>query len=120
MVAKTKDFLGKRSLSRSDTIRTDRKQLVGLLTTDPQLVLPEGAQITDSAFKGQTPHPMLGHVTSSYMSPILGHSIALAVVKGGHHRMGATVIVPLIDGRNVTATICNPVFFDPKSERQHA
>jgi hypothetical protein len=30
------------------------------------------------------------------------------------------VIVPLIDGRNVTATICNPVFFDPASERQHA
>jgi sarcosine oxidase subunit alpha len=120
MVAKTKDFLGKRSLSRSDTIRTDRKQLVGLLTTDPQLVLPEGSQITDSAFKGQTPHPMLGHVTSSYMSPILGHSIAMAVVKGGHHRMGETVIVPLSDGRNVTATICNPVFFDPKSERQHA
>ena len=120
MVAKTKDFLGKRSLSRSDTARTDRKQLVGLLTKDPQLVLPEGAQITDTEFKGQTPHPMLGHVTSSYMSPILGHSIAMAVVKGGHHRMGETVVVPLRDGRNVTATICSPVFFDPKSERQHA
>ncbi|MFP8778188.1 sarcosine oxidase subunit alpha family protein [Hydrogenophaga sp. RWCD_12] len=120
MVAKTKDFLGKRSLSRSDTVRTDRKQLVGLRTTDPQLVLPEGAQITDTEFKGQTPHPMLGHVTSSYMSPILGHSIAMAVVKGGHHRMGDTVVIPLRDGRNVTATICSTVFFDPQSERQHA
>jgi sarcosine oxidase subunit alpha len=120
MVAKTKDFLGKRSLSRSDTIRTDRKQLVGLLTRDPQIVLPEGSQITDSEFKGQTPHPMLGHVTSSYMSPILGHSIAMAVVKGGHHRMGETVLVPMRDGRNVSATICSPVFFDPQSERQHA
>lgn len=120
MVAKTKDFLGKRSLSRSDTVRTDRKQLVGLLSTQASCVLPEGAQITDTEFKGQTPHPMIGHVTSSYLSPILGHAIAMAVVKGGHHRMGETVTVPLSDGRNVTATICSPVFFDPQSERQHA
>jgi sarcosine oxidase subunit alpha len=49
MVSKTKDFLGRRSLSRSDTARADRKQLVGLLTDDPQLVLPEGTQLTDKA-----------------------------------------------------------------------
>ncbi len=35
MIGKTKsDFLGKRSLTRSDTIRTDRKQLVGILPSD--------------------------------------------------------------------------------------
>ena len=33
------DFIGKRSLYRSDTIREDRKQLVGLLTDDPKEVL---------------------------------------------------------------------------------
>ena len=31
-----KDFLGRRSLSRSDMVRDDRKQLVGLLTEDPR------------------------------------------------------------------------------------
>ena len=46
MVSKTKDFLGRRSLARSDTARSDRKQLVGLLTDEEKLVLPEGTQLT--------------------------------------------------------------------------
>ncbi len=46
-VSKIKDFIGKRSLSRSDSLREGRKQLVGLLTTDPGEVLPEGGQIVD-------------------------------------------------------------------------
>ena len=120
MVAKTKDCLGKRSLSRSDTIRIDRKQLVGLLTADPALVLPEGAQITNSADRSVMPVKMEGHVTSSYMSPTLGHSIAMAMVKGGLSRFGEHVFLPLRDGRTVEATICSPVFYDPKSERQNA
>lgn len=120
MVAKTKDCLGKRSLSRSDTIRPDRKQLVGLMTVDPMVVLPEGAQITNSADIAIKPVKMEGHVTSSYMSPILKHSIAMAVVKGGLSRMGESVFLPLRDGRTVKATICSPVFYDPKSERQNA
>ena len=33
------DFIGRRSLSRSDTVRDDRKQLVGLFTQDPEIVL---------------------------------------------------------------------------------
>lgn len=37
---------------------------------------------------------MVGHVTSSYMSASLGHSFALAVVKGGLKRMGERVFAP--------------------------
>ena len=73
-----KDFLGKRSLSRSDTARQDRKQLVGLLTDDPLVVLPEGGQIVDDPTV-EIPVPMIGHVTSSYMSPFMERSIALAL-----------------------------------------
>jgi sarcosine oxidase, subunit alpha len=121
MVAKTKDFLGKRSLTRSDTVRGDRKQFVGLLTEDPQLVLPEGAQILAGAFNPPPAlTPMQGHVTSSYHSPTLGRSIALAMLKGGLNRLGETVQVALRDGRNVNATITSPVFYDPNSERQNA
>jgi sarcosine oxidase subunit alpha len=119
MVAKTKDCLGKRSLTRSDTARPDRKQLVGLLADDPQFVLPEGAQVLNDALR-TVPAPMAGHVTSSYLSPTLGRSIALALVKGGAGRMGERVHVSMRDGRSVTATIANPVFFDPKAERQNA
>jgi sarcosine oxidase subunit alpha len=120
MVTASKDCLGKRSLSREDTVRTDRKQLVGLLTESPQVVLPEGAQMTASADLSFTPVKMQGHVTSSYMSPTLGRSIAMAVLKGGHQRMGESVFLPLRDGRTVKATVCSPVFFDPQSERQNA
>jgi sarcosine oxidase subunit alpha len=119
LVTKTKDCLGKRSLARADTQRPGRKQLVGLLTDDPQFVLPEGAQILNEATQ-KIPAPMVGHVTSSYMSPTLDRSIAMALVKGGASRMGERVHVAMRDGRFVTATIANPVFLDPKAERQNA
>ena len=119
MVTKTKDCLGKRSLARSDTARGDRKQLVGLLADDPKIVLPEGAHILVGELKG-IPAPMAGHVTSSYMSPTLNRSIAIALVKGGASRMGQQVHVATHDGRTHTATIASPVFFDPKAERQNA
>ena len=64
-------------------MRTDRKQLVGLLTEDPKTVLDEGAQIV-ADINVEKPIPMLGHVTSSYWSEVLGKSIALAVIKDGH------------------------------------
>jgi len=120
MVSKTKDFLGRRSLSRSDTARADRKQLVGLLTDDPQLVLPEGTQLTDKAAGTPTPVPMLGHVTSSYYSPVLKRSIAMAVVRSGHQRMGQKVNAALVDGRYVAATVTSTVFYDPEGKRLHA
>ena len=82
IVSKKKyDFIGKRSLYRSDTIREDRKQLVGIVTEDPREVLEEGAQIVADVSK--KPVEMLGHITSSYFSPNLNKSIALGVVKGG-------------------------------------
>jgi sarcosine oxidase subunit alpha len=89
-----KDFLGKRSLSRADMTKPDRKQLVGLLTEDPKAVLPEGAHIVAEA-PGKTPLRALGHVTSSYFSPTLGRSIALALLRGGRGLLGRQVFIPL-------------------------
>ena len=117
MVSNRKDFLGRRSLSRPDMLREDRKQLVGLLT-DGGEVLPEGGQIVAEP-SSATPVPMLGHVTSSYYSANLGYPIALAVVKGGRARQGGTVYVPLDDGRNLPARVTGPVFYDPEGERQN-
>ena len=119
LVAKTKDFLGKRSLSRSDTARADRKQLVGLLSQDSKTVLPEGSQIM-AGNPIHLPTPMQGHVTSSYFSPTLGKPIALALVNGGLNRFGDIVEVSIGKGKSVAAKIVSPVFFDPKSERQNA
>jgi sarcosine oxidase subunit alpha len=118
-LSKTKDdFLGKRSLSRPDTVRKDRKQLVGLITEDPQTVIPEGAQLVNDP-KAPMPVPMTGHVSSSYFSACCGHSIALALVKGGHHRMGETVYAPLSNGRVIKAEITDPVFYDKEGAHQN-
>jgi sarcosine oxidase subunit alpha len=113
-VAKQKDFIGRRSLARPDTRRADRKQLVGLLPADPRQVLPEGAQLTelDMALPhghGSKPVPMVGHVTSSYMSPNLGRSFALALVRSGRSRFGAELYVPL-EGRAAKVRVVEPVF----------
>ena len=115
IVSKKKyDFIGKRSLYRSDTMREDRKQLVGLLTDDPNIVLEEGAQIVSEL--NQSPVEMLGHVTSSYFSPNLNKSIALAVVRGGKDMMGKQLFVP-IENKNINVTVANPVFYDEKNQR---
>ena len=119
IVAKDKDFLGRRSLQRADTARPDRKHLVGLLTDDPAAVLPEGGQIVIDA-KARVPVPMLGHVTSSYFSANLKRSIALALVQNGRNRMGEKVRVEIAGGRVATATIAKPVFLDPDGARQNA
>jgi len=117
-VSRTKEFLGKRSLARPDTSRDDRKQLVGLLTEDPGRVLPEGGQVVQAP-GGRSPVPMLGHVTSSYASPALLRSIALALVKSGRSKMGQRVFVTLGDGSLAPAQITAPVFYDPQGARQH-
>ena len=111
------DFIGKRSLYRSDTIREDRKQLVGLLTDDPKEVLEEGAQLVDSLEK--KPIEMLGHVTSSYFSPNLNKSIALAIVTSGKKLKGKKLIVPM-ENKNINVTITDAVFFDKENKRLNA
>ena len=54
---------------------------------------------------------MLGHVTSSYYSPNIQRSIALALVKGGGDRMGETVYVTQRgNGEPIKATITDVDF----------
>ena len=116
IVSKKKaDFLGKRAWIREDNKRADRKQLVGILSDDPKVVLAEGAQLVDRP--GRPPVPMIGHVTSSYMSPTVGRSIALALVKGGRARKGETVHASQA-GRFVRCTIAEPVFYDPEGGKR--
>ena len=111
-------FLGKRSLARADTARSDRKQLVGLMTEDPAMVLTEGAQILASA-RRDAGSRSVGRVTSSYHSAFLGRSIAMALIEGGSSRDGEMFYA--WDGGEVTAAkIVSPVFIDPEGKRQHA
>ena len=120
LLSKEKDFLGKRSLARPDCLREDRKQLVGLLSSDRRTVLPEGTQLIEEAGRtGPAPVPMCGHVTSSYHSACLGHPVALALVAGGRARKGDNVFAALPGREPLPVQVVSPVFYDPKGERQH-
>ena len=115
MVSTTKDFLGKRSLSRSDTAAANRKQLVGLEHVRPEIMLPEGSIVLSSP----SSTAILGHVTSSYISPILGRSIAMGTVRDGIAKMGEFVTIALPDGSFTSAKITGTVFYDKEGKRQH-
>lgn len=119
-ISKLKDFVGKRSYSRLDTSRTDRKHLVGLLPVDGATRLAEGAQLVTAGTPitpEEAPVPMQGHVTSSYLSAELGRPFALALVKNGRNRMGEIIKVRH-EGGFVDAEITSPVFVDPEGNRR--
>lgn len=111
-------FIGKRGMNREDCVKDNRKQLIGLVTKDPKVVIPEGSQAVNDPNQ-PIPMTMLGHVTSSYYSACLGHSIAMGFVRNGLNRMGETVYYPQPDGTVIEAEICSPIFLDPKGERQN-
>ncbi|WAM13560.1 2Fe-2S iron-sulfur cluster-binding protein [Rhodococcus sp. JS3073] len=117
---KKRDFIGKRSFTREENQNPLRKQFVGLLPLDKQTVLPEGAQIIEEIADGilpPPPVPMLGHVTSSYLSAELGRPFGLALVKGGRARLGDTLHVP-VDGNLVAVEVTSSVLVDPEGARR--
>jgi len=117
-VAKNKpDFVGIRGLKRPDLLAPGRRQLVGLKTRDPKLLLEEGAQIVADP-KQPVPMKMIGHVTSSYWSENCGRSIALALVENGRECLGERLYVPMPDGV-IEVEVASTVFFDEKGERLH-
>ncbi|TQS40690.1 FAD-dependent oxidoreductase [Cryptosporangium phraense] len=117
VVSKKKpDFVGKRSFARAANQDPLRKQLVGLLPLDRETVLPEGSQIVES-LSLVPPVPMLGHVTSSYRSAELGRPFALALVKGGHGRVGDVLQVP-VGGTLVPVEVTGSVLVDPEGARR--
>ncbi len=109
------DFVGKRSLERTGQRDTNRPQLVGLLTEPSQVVLEEGAQVTElpNARIGTSP---LGFVSSAYFSANLNRSIGLAMVAGGRARIGQRLYVPMPQ-QSVAVDVVAPVFIDVKGER---
>ena len=98
LVSKTKpDFVGKRSLMRPDIVASGRKQLVGVLTVEKDVVLDEGAQIVRDP-DAPVPVEMLGHVTSSYFSSNCDRSIAMALIKDGREHHGGKFFATTPEG----------------------
>jgi len=116
IVSKKKPFVGQRSHRRGDTMRPDRKHLVGLLPIEGDQLLPEGAQLVAHP-DGAAGTKMVGHVTSSYHSAALGRTFALAMLQSGRERLGSTVYAPL-NGHVIAATVTEPIFYDKENLRR--
>jgi sarcosine oxidase subunit alpha len=97
------DFIGRTALVRTEHL-ADHRKLFGLTMDGPAPV--EGAPIWVDG-------EVVGHVTSSFRSPMLGTTVMLGWQKRTPHVEAVT-----IDGR--TATVAHPPFYDPRGARARA
>jgi sarcosine oxidase subunit alpha len=97
------DFIGRDALARTGAL-PDHRKLVGL--TMPGEAPTEGSPISS---KGA----VLGHVTSSFTSPTLGHGVMLGWLKRSPFPEQVEV-----DGRQ--AAVAQPPFYDPEGLRARA
>jgi sarcosine oxidase subunit alpha len=111
---KAAHFAGRRSLLRPAALDPRRMQLVGLVPLDGRTRLPVGAH----AAARRPPAPIEGHVTTSHMSPILGHPVALAMLERGRARIGERITLWHM-GAAVQAQVVKLPFFDAAGERVH-
>ena len=118
-VSKVKtDFIGKRAHNRSFMMDPKRKKLVGILTEDPEIVLPDGAHAVEGT-KSNGRSKIIGHVTSTYFSPTLGRSIAMALIEGGLDRLEEIIDFSISDEKVIRARVVDPVFYDKEGEKQN-
>nr|WP_245540637.1 FAD-dependent oxidoreductase [Yaniella halotolerans] len=120
ILAKHKDFIGKRSFSRADNVREDRKQLVSVLPDDPTFRLEEGEALVamDTPIDiAAGPVAQEGWVTASYDSPNLGRTFGLALIKNGFSREGES-LKALVGDEIVTMKIGPTVLYDPQGARR--
>lgn len=105
------DFAGKPELAWQHE-RGDGMRLVGLLTTEADVVPDEASQIVSGA------GTIEGRITSSRYSPTLRRSICLGLVSPGLAVAGTVVTVKLPDGSHVQASVTeHHAHFDPEGTR---
>jgi sarcosine oxidase, subunit alpha len=107
-------FVGRRSLLRPAAQDQERLQLVGFKPADGRTPLPVGAHIAAYA----PPAPVEGRITSSCMSPELGHPVALGLLRRGVERCGERVQVYHL-GTLIEALVVPTPFVDPAGRRVH-
>jgi sarcosine oxidase, subunit alpha len=113
--SKHRHYIGKRSLTLPENVRTDRLQLIGLvgeaaasLPVGSHLRLPDSTEPTD------------GWVTSAGPLSTDGSTVAMALLRAGRTQLNRVVTVH--DGGQVVtrARVVNPMFYDPTGARMNA
>ena len=120
MMSGKKDYIGRVMSAREGLLAPDRERLTGIRSRDPEIRLRAGSHILSIDAEPSLESDQ-GHVTSTAFSPTLDTWIGLALVKGGAARHGEVVrVYDSIRGGSALAELCDPVHFDPKSEKLHA
>ena len=116
---KKEDYLGKRAQERLHLTEPNRWTLVGLKTVDRSANLPSGAHALGQGTNSHGHAKMIGRVTSSYFSPILNRTIALALIERGTEKMGE-ILRFNVSGETIEARVSGTVFYDPDGTQLNA
>ncbi len=117
MMSTKKDFIGRVLAGRPGMADPDRPAIVGLKPVDRSQRLTAGAHILERGADPVIANDQ-GYTTSVAFSPMLGHWIALGLVKHGPERHGDVVrAYDPVRGGDVEVEICSPHFFDPEGAR---
>ena len=116
MLKKRGDFVGRALAQRPGLTDATRPGLVGVRPVRREIQLRAGAHLVE---RGAT--TSLGWITSVTRAVELEGWIGLALLSGGHGRIGAnlTAASPL-HGENVAVEIVSPHFVDPENLRVRA
>ncbi len=117
LVSKKKDFIGKRSLSKSAYVEIDRQKIVGVVPLDKKTSIPEGSYIVKDA-KAKLPNPKLGHVSASCWSVEYDNPFSLAIIKDGKNMIGQKLFaMSPLKNKTIPVEIVSSHYVDPKGER---
>jgi sarcosine oxidase subunit alpha len=124
--SKSRDYIGRRSLSLPENIRPDRLQLVGLepvasgragnsaSAQNPPYLVGSHLRIDNSN------QPTDGWITSAGLGVLSGEPIALALLRGGRRLIGSELKVYEAGRAIARAQVVKPTFFDPAGVRINA
>jgi len=117
MLSKKKDFIGKRSLSRTAFLNPEREKIVGVIPLDKKTMIPEGSHLV-RVNNAELPNPKLGHISASCWSVEYNNPFSLAILKDGKKKIGEKLyaLSPL-KKKSIPVEIVSSHYVDPKGER---
>ena len=117
MVSAKKDCVGKTSSQRPGLHGDHREQLVGLKPVGSVKQLTAGAHLFCKDDEATRVNDQ-GYITSVCWSPTLEVSLGLGFLKNGRARHGEVIrVVDHLRKLELTAEVCDPVFFDQEGGR---
>ncbi len=117
MVSKKKDFIGKRSLTKSAFTQSDRQKIVGLIPTDRKTSIPEGSHLVEDK-NAKLPNPKLGHVSSSCWSVENNNPFSLAILKNGKNMIGKKLFaVSPLKNKSIEVEVISSHYVDHEGKR---